>query len=167
MSKPVVHLDETEGFPMGPEGSERFGATVAPLGKALGLTGIGAQLTTVGPGKRAYPFHNHLGNDELFVILEGEGVYRFGDQEIPVRAGSVCGAPKGGPETAHQLRNTGATPLRYIAVSTMQDPDICEYPDSGKFAAFAIAPGKGFQDAHLRFIGRLEDGRGYWEGEEA
>ncbi|MDV7144989.1 cupin domain-containing protein [Tropicimonas sp. TH_r6] len=168
MSRPVVHLEEAQGFPMGPgDGSDRFGATVAPLGTALGLTGLGAMQTTVDAGKRAFPFHNHLGNDELFVILEGEGTYRFGTEEIPVRAGSVCGAPKGGPETAHQLINTGAGPLRYLAISTMQDPDICEYPDSGKFAAFAIAPGAGFQDAHLRFVGRLEDGRGYWEGEEA
>ncbi|NDR55816.1 cupin domain-containing protein [Aliiruegeria sabulilitoris] len=166
MSGPVIHIDETEDFPVGPqEPSERFGATVSPLARALGLSGLGAMLTEVAPGKRAFPFHNHLGNDELFVILEGEGIYRFGEQEFPVRVGSVCGAPRGGPETAHQLINTGAGPLRYVAVSTMQDPDICEYPDSGKFSAFAVAPGPDFQDAHLRFVGRREDGLNYWEGE--
>ena len=166
MKTPVLHIDEAGGFPMGPvDGSDRFGATVAPMGAALGLTGLGAMLTTVEPGKRAFPFHNHLGNDEMFVVLEGEGLYRFGEGEYPVRAGSVCGAPKGGPETAHQLINTGTGPLRYLGISTTQDPDIAEYPDSGKFAAFAVAPGPDFQNAHLRFVGRRSDSRNYWEGE--
>lgn len=167
MTTPVLHSDELDDFPTGPEGgSERFGARVAPMGKALGLGLLGAMLTRVAPGKRAFPFHNHLGNDELFVILEGEGIYRIGDAEISVRAGSVCGAPKGGPETAHQLVNTGQETLTYVAVSTTRDPDVCEYPESGKFSAFAISPGTDFQNAHLRFVGRLEDGRNYWEGEK-
>jgi uncharacterized cupin superfamily protein len=42
------------------------------------MAGLGAMFVTVAPGKRAFPFHNHLGNDEMFVILEGEGTFRFG-----------------------------------------------------------------------------------------
>ena len=155
-----------QGFPMAPEGgSDRFGATVARVGEPLGLKGLGAMFVTVEPGKRAYPFHNHLGNDEMFVILEGEGTYRYGDGEHPVQAGDVCGAPRGGPDTAHQLINTGSSTLKYIGISTSNDPDVAEYPDSGKFAAMAIAPGKDFMHAHLKVIARREDGRDYWEGE--
>ena len=164
--QPVVHIDELDGFATGPQApSEAFGAMVAPLGQTLGLSGLGAMFTTVDPGKRAFPFHNHLGNDELFVILEGQGTYRFGDGEYAVRAGSVCGAPRGGTRTAHQLINTGDVPLRYVAVSTMRDPDVAEYPDSGKFAAFAMGDATEFRNAHLRFVGRREDSRNYWEGE--
>lgn len=167
MSGFVRHVDELSGFPMAPRGgSERFGATVASFGREIGLEGLGVMLTTVEPGKRAFPFHNHLGNDEMFVILEGEGVYRIGADEVAVRAGSVCGAPRGGPDRAHQLINTGDVPLRYLGISTANDPDIVEYPDSGKFAAIAVAPGRSFMEAHLRVVARREDGRDYWDGED-
>ena len=92
MAEPVAHIDDLKGFPMAPEGgSERFGCTVSPVGAALGLTGLGLMVTTVQPGMRAFPFHNHLGNDEAFVILEGEGTYRFGETDYAVRAGSITG----------------------------------------------------------------------------
>ena len=166
--QPVVSVADLEGFPMGPEGgSDRMGAKlIGQMGDALGLTGLGLTYTVVEPGKRAFPFHNHLGNDEAFVILDGAGLYRFGTGEYPVKPGDVCGAPKGGPDRAHQLINTGDTDLRYIGISTRQDPDVVEYPDSGKFAAVAIAPGAHFMAAHLRFVGRVEETRNYWEGEE-
>ncbi|MEM7526565.1 MAG: cupin domain-containing protein [Pseudomonadota bacterium] len=165
-TKPVVRLSEAASFPMAPEGgSGRFAAMIAPLGKTLGLTKLGAMMTVVEPGKRAFPFHNHLANDELFVILDGRGEVRLGDAVHAVEAGDIIGCPRGGPETAHQIVNTGDVPLRYLGVSSWQDPDVVEYPDSGKFATIAISPGQDFFSAHLNFVGRREDGRDYWEGE--
>lgn len=166
MTRPVITLSDAQAIPMQPDApSERFGAMVAPLGDSLGLTGLGAMLVSVEPGKRAFPFHSHVGNDEMFVIIEGEGTYRFGDAEHPIKQGDVCAAPKGGPETAHQIINTGTGPLKYLGLSTRSDPDIVEYPDSGKVAAMAIWPGKSFFDAHFKQVIRPEDGRDYWEGE--
>jgi len=166
MTDPVTTLAEAPAFPMRPERpSDRFGAMIAPLSEALGLEALGAMMVTVEPGRRAFPFHNHLGNDEMFVILEGEGTYRLGDAEHPVKAGDVCAAPRGGPDTAHQLINTGSATLRYLGISTRDDPDVVEYPDSGKFAAMAIAPGPNFFEAHLRFVGRREGTADYWDGE--
>ncbi len=167
MSTPVFNTKDVEGFPMAPEsGSDKFGCEVTPIGKQVGLRGLGMMLTQVAPGKKAFPFHNHLGNDEAFVILEGEGTYRLGEKAYPVVAGDVCGAPRGGPETAHQLINTGDTTLKYIGISTMRDPEVVEYPDSGKFAAIAVKPGADFVSAHLRFVGRQEDAKDYWDGED-
>ncbi len=165
MTSPVVKLDEAQAFSNAPEDSDRFGAKIAPLSDSLGMSGLGAMFVTVEPGRRAFPFHNHLGNDEMFVILEGEGTYRFGSEEYPVRAGDVCAAPIGGPDTAHQLINTGNGALRYLGISTLNDPDIAEYPDSGKFAALGIAPGPSFLEAHIKHIGKREDALGYWDGE--
>ncbi|MEM7499475.1 MAG: cupin domain-containing protein [Pseudomonadota bacterium] len=165
-AKPVVPLAEAAGFPLSPPGgSERFGATVAPLGKALGLSRLGAMVCTIEPGKAAFPFHNHLANDELFVILEGAGEVRIGDTVHPVKVGDLIGCPRGGPDTAHQIVNTGDVALRYLGVSSAQDPDVVEYPDSGKFSTIAIAPGQDFFTAHLNFVGKRADGRDYWEGE--
>ena len=166
MTIPVVNMFDADAFENQPEGSTRFGSRIAPLTDALGMSGIGAMFVTVQPGRRAFPFHNHLGNDEMFVILEGEGTYRFGDQDFPVRAGDVCAAPRGGQDAAHQIINSGDKPLKYLGVSTQNDPDVVEYPDSGKFAAIAIAPGASFFQAHLKHIGRREDSRDYFEGED-
>ena len=165
MTSPIVNFRDAPAIDNSPGAEARFGAMIAPLSAALGLVGLGAMFVSVAPGKRAFPFHNHLGNDEMFVILEGEGTYRFGDAEYAVAAGSICAAPRGGPETAHQLINTGSKTLKYIGISTSNDPDIAEYPDSGKFAAMAIAPGPDFMHAHLKVVARREDGRDYWEGE--
>ncbi len=165
MTGRVVNAFEASAFSNAPEGSSRFGAKIAPLSDALGMSGLGAMVVTVEPGKSAFPFHNHLGNDEMFVILEGKGTYRFGPEKFPVKVGDICAAPRGGPDTAHQLVNSGDGPLRYMGISTMNDPDIAEYPDSGKFAAIGIAPGTSFLDAHIKYVGKREDAHGYWDGE--
>lgn len=164
---PVVRLADLELIQRGPDRpSTRFGAALNSFGTRLGMGDLGLMYVTVEPGKRAFPFHNHLGNDEAFVILEGSGIYRFGAGEHPVQAGDVCLAPRGGPDTAHQLINTGTDTLRYVGISTTHDPDIAEYPDSGKFAAIGIAPGTSFMQAHLLHVGKREDGRGYWDEED-
>ncbi len=165
MEKPVASINPAGEFDIGPEGSSVFAGKIQTIGQKLGLSGLGCMHIAVQPGKRAFPFHNHLGNDEMFVILEGSGTYRYGDTEFPVSAGDVCGAPRGGPDTAHQLINDGAIPLRYLAISTQNDPDVVEYPDSGKFAALAIRPGPSFMQAHLKFIGRAGDSLDYYDGE--
>ena len=116
---------------------EKFTAKIGSFGKMLGLEKLGCMLTVVPPGKAAFPFHVHHANDEMFVILAGNGEYRFGDKTYPIKAGSVLGAPAGGQDTAHQIINTGTVPLRYYAISTMSVADVCEYPDSGKFGVFS------------------------------
>lgn len=165
MSKPLVNLDQlTQSRRL--EHGERFGATVYPIGPSLGAKKLGYNLTVVDPGKRAFPFHCHHANEEMFFVLEGEGELRFGPETFPVRAGDVIGCPPGGPDRAHQLVNTGAGPLRYLAVSTTIDTDIFQYPDSGKFGAVGgRLPGTRPHEA--TFSGFFpEDGRkDYWDGE--
>lgn len=166
MTTPVINIHDAPSFPNAPEGSTRFGSVMAPLGNAVGAKKLGAMYMQVDPGRRAFPFHNHHANEEMFVILEGEGTYRFGAEEYAIRAGSICAAPAGGPDTAHQIINTGNVVLKYISISTMIDPEVCEYPDSGKFAAIAIGEGNDFVHAHLKSLHRAKDTLGYFDGEE-
>ena len=133
------------------------------LGGRLGLTALGLGYSEVPPGKSGCPFHNHHAEDELFVILEGEGTYRFGTERVTVRAGHILGAPRGGPETAHQLINTGHGPLRYLSISSKASVDICEYPDSGKFLAKYRDPATGEQRFDQMVSER--DNVDYWQGE--
>jgi len=166
MPEPVVRIADEPPVDFAPPQSERFGAQLRHVGTRLGIPGLGCRHIELAPGKRAFPYHNHLGNDEIFVILAGSGTYRFGSNEYPIRAGDICGAPRGGTETAHQIINSGAEPLAYLAISTVQDPDICEYPDSRKFAAFAKGQGRDFATAYFRYVGREDTALEYFDGED-
>lgn len=163
---PVIHLDDVEAFENAPKGSTRFGSRMARFAPQIGARELGGIYMQVEPGKRAFPFHNHLGNEEMFIILEGEGIYRYGEQEFPIRGGSVCSAPRGGKDTAHQIINTGGVTLKYISISTKHDPDVVEYPDSGKFGAYVLGEGRQFPDQYLRSLHRTEETLGYFDGEE-
>jgi uncharacterized cupin superfamily protein len=142
---------------------EFYGGSGASFGAMIGLTQLGLSYNIVPQGKSGCPFHNHHVEDEAFVILAGSGEYRFGERRIAVSTGDVLGAPAGGPETAHQLINSGAVPLVYIALSTMAKTEICEYPDSGKFMAKTR-----IGDAMVKrfsFVGRGDAEVDYWDGE--
>jgi len=142
---------------------EFYGGSDTSFGALLGLQQLGLSYNVVQPGKSGCPFHNHHVEEEAFIILSGNGDYRFGDRRMAVKAGDVLGAPAGGPETAHQLINTGAVPLVYIGLSTMAKTEICEYPDSGKFMA-KTRVGEAMVK-RFSFVGREDAAIDYWDGE--
>jgi len=161
---PIVNIDDLAAHRELRHG-DRFEATLSPVGARIGARKLGYNVTTVAPGKRAFPFHNHHVNEELFFVLEGEGTLRYGDQTFPVRKGDFVCCNAGGP--AHQFVNSGTAPLRYIAVSTMIDCDVWHYPDSGKFGVIAGRE-PGTPPTQATFPARfIADGPGvdYWDGE--
>lgn len=165
MSKPVVNIADLD-MKASSHGS-RFACEAGRIGGVTGMRDLGAQYVVVPPGKSGFPFHAHHNNEEMFIILEGTADYRLGDQIYPVGAGDVLAAPAGGAETAHQLINTGKTDLRYFAISTRHDPDILEYPDSGKYmVASGIPAGGGMMGAKFVLRGRDKPLLGYWDGED-
>ncbi len=140
-----------------------FEARVASLADRLGATAIGANATTVPPGKAAFPFHHHHANEEHFFIVRGTGTLRFGDASHPVKPGDYIVTPAGGSELAHQLVNTGGEDLVYLALSTTTVPEVVGYPDSAKtgVATVPVAAGR-------RFLveDRLRDTKTYWDDED-
>jgi uncharacterized cupin superfamily protein len=147
MSRPVMNLQDLE-FTREIRHGEKFAARIAPVGAKLGAKKLGYNVTSVPPGKAAFPYHNHHANEELFFILEGEGTLRFGKQELALRSGDFVCCPPGGVEAAHQIINTGKGELRYIALSTALDTDIFQYPDSGKVGLVGgRPPGQPIQEA--------------------
>lgn len=162
-ASPVINLDEV---PLQQRGNGKsFEAEVGSFGPAIGSTGIGCMLHVVQPGKRAFPRHAHHQIHELFIVLEGEGTYRFGEKEFPVKAGDVCAAPAGGPETAHQLVNSSDVPLKYLGISTRAETEVVEYPDSEKFAVVSRFDWSTMSGG-IRFIGRTKNSLDYFDGEE-
>lgn len=161
---PFVHLDDLELHEEAH--GERFASANASIGAQLGLKGLGCRLSEVPPGKTAWPRHAHLANDELVLILAGNGRLRYGNAEYAVAAGDLLAFPGGDPAAAHQIVNDGDLPLRYLCVSTQQAPDIAIYPDSGKFFVVAgSAPGGDKAARTFAHVGRLADAVDYWADE--
>ncbi len=172
MSKPILNISDIELYPrpdsFAATGSaaERFDARMGFIGPRLGAQKLGYNITAVPPGKRAFPFHNHRVNEEMFFILKGEGEVRIGDAVHPLRSGDIVACPAGGKETAHQIINTGTVELKYLAVSTNLSPELAEYPDSGKFGVIAdFEVGPDGEPRGFIFVGREELSLDYWDGE--
>jgi uncharacterized cupin superfamily protein len=172
MTRPIVNIADVELVPRPAEhlppgaAAQVFEARTARISRSLGARQLGYNITAVPPGKAAYPFHSHRVNEELFFVLEGRGVVRIGDDEHPVRVGDLIACPAGGPETAHQIRNTGPGELRYLAISTELSPEICDYPDSGKFGVYAeLDPAPDGKPQFFYFMGREASAVDYWDGE--
>ncbi len=165
-TKPVLNIDDVELMDFGNGG--KFAAKLGRFGPALGAKNLGCMLTIVPPGKRAFPHHAHLTDDEMMFILEGQADYRFGEETYPVKAGDVLGAPPGGAEVAHQLINTGDTDLKYLAFSTNGNSMAVVYPDSNKFMVAADIPDDGMPfNAKFRHLGTIGEGVAeYFDGEE-
>lgn len=143
---------------------EHFEYTMAELGESLGAQAIGANLTTVPPGKAAFPLHHHHANEEHFFILSGSGVLRVGAERFDVKPQDYIVNLPGGPETAHQLVNTGSEDLVYLAISTALLPEVVGYPESGKTgvrASFASTP-----EARFLVPDESKNTVDYWDGED-
>jgi uncharacterized cupin superfamily protein len=165
MTRPIVNIADV---PLRDGGNgKNFSAKLGRIGALVGAQKLGCMLHIVAAGEKAFPRHAHHVNEEMFFVVSGEGTYRVGEESYPIRAGDIISARPGDASTAHQIVNSSAAELRYLAFSTRHDPDLVEYPDSNKFAvASMVPPGGGMLGAKLLYIGRREGSLGYFDGEE-
>jgi uncharacterized cupin superfamily protein len=159
MSKPFINLHDVEFDDIEENGF--YTSKRARFSAAIGARKLGYNLTELPPGKSQCPFHSHRAEEEMFLILEGEGELRVGDQRYPIRKHDVIACPTGGPESAHQIINTGTTTMRYLSLSTVAEVEVCEYPDSNKIGVFADTPG----GPGLRGLHRHAAAVDYYDGE--
>lgn len=107
-------------------------AVARMLSKPLGARGIALNRADLDPGGEAAPPHCHSHEEELFVVLSGDGVLLLGAEEErhPVRAGSVVGRPAG-TGVAHAFR-AGEQGMAMLMFSDKHPGDMAYYPRSGK-----------------------------------
>lgn len=145
----VIALDAVE-----PDRLERTRArlTLRQLGDAAGSVRIGLNEVAIDAGAEGWPPHCHSAEEEILVILDGNGTLRLGAEEVPVRSGHVIGRPPG-TAIAHSFV-AGDGGLRMLAFGTREPNDIAYYPRSNKVYFRGI-----------RVMCRVEK-LSYWDGEE-
>jgi len=149
--KIVINIDDVPLVDRG--NGKQFAVKWGRVASLVGLNGLGCAVHVVPPGKKAFPFHRHHVQDELFFVVSGEGEYRFGEKILPVRSGDIVAAPAG--TEAHQLINTGSDDLRYLGISTAGGVDVVDYPDSNKIAVAAGIKNADFKTATYVGLGRI------------
>lgn len=125
--------------------------TIRPLGRTGGAKRTGLNHVTIAPGAEGWPPHCHSAEEEIFIVLGGEGFFRLGEEERPVGRGHLISCPAGNG-VAHSWR-AGGQGLTYLAYGTREANDIAYYPRSRKISLRGIG-----------VIGRLEQAD-YWDGE--
>ncbi len=122
-----------------PRSQPGFRALRARLGRQAGAERLGLSLWELPPGEAAYPYHYHLGEEELLIVLEGRPSVRTPSGWRDLDAGEVVAFLRG-EAGGHQILNRTEQTIRLLAISTSGDPDIVIYPDSGKLGAFERLP---------------------------
>jgi uncharacterized cupin superfamily protein len=136
-----------------------FRSLRARLGRQAGTEKLGLSLFELPPGEAAYPYHWHLAEEELVVVVEGRPSLRTPDGWQLLATGDVVAFPVG-ERGAHQIVNYSDSTVRFLAFSNQQ-PDISIYPDSGKIGAFE----RRAQGGGLYRVFRDRDAVTYWDGE--
>lgn len=128
----VVNIDEVPEFER--LVGEHWGGAFKVLTPAMRPGGgkLGVNCMRVPPGHAAVPFHSHRREDEVFYVLSGRGVLRYGDEPLRELVAGDCASCPAGTGHAHQLGNPFDEELVYLAIGCHDPDEICEYPDNGK-----------------------------------
>ena len=133
------------------------GRRVRYLAREAGAQRTGLRHAEVYPGRLSNPPHCHSLEDEIFVVLEGEGDLLLwendGVTEEPVRPGAVVARPAG-TGVAHAFR-AGEGGLTVLMYGAREPGEICFYPRSGKVYF-----------SGLGLVARLGEPLDYWDGED-
>jgi len=130
----IVNLEEVEGD---------YGGLVKHLGREAGATRTGLNWISLPPQEEGSPPHCHSAEEELFVVLDGEGTLELWappkageaaatepQETHALRRGHVVSRPAG-TRISHSFR-TADSSLTYLAYGTREPNDIAWYPRSNK-----------------------------------
>jgi uncharacterized cupin superfamily protein len=150
----IVNVADVESF-------ERIMTTIGRrirlLGEAAGSKRTGLRHCEVLPGMLNMPPHCHSTEEEIFVVLEGDGQLLLWEDdgviEHAVRKGSTVARPPG-TGIAHAFRG-GESGMTLLMYGTREPGEVCYYPRSGKVFFTGLG-----------LIARLGEQLDYWDGED-
>jgi uncharacterized cupin superfamily protein len=132
------------------------------LGNAAGTDQLGCSLYELPPGKKSWPYHYHTANEEAMYVLAGEGQIRTPDGAQSVSEGTFISFPAD-ESGGHRVINDSDDVLRYLAVSTMNEPDVTLYPDKEMFGVYVGSPPGGREDRSFEGYFPINAEREYWD----
>jgi uncharacterized cupin superfamily protein len=141
-----------------------FGATIRNLGVALGSRTTGMRHAAIAPGRINAPPHTHNAEEEMFVVLDGDGALVLYDldgavtAEHPVRSGHVIARPAA-TGVAHTFR-AGEGGMTVLSYGERRGEDVAWYPRSSKLALRGFS-GSGTLGGIVVKVERAE----FWDGE--
>jgi uncharacterized cupin superfamily protein len=98
------------------------------LGKELGLTDYGVNLTTLEPGAESALRHWHKFEDEFIFVVSGELTLITDAGEQVLTPGQCAGFPKSVAD-GHHLVNRSNAPATYLEVGSKHPEEVATYPD--------------------------------------
>ena len=118
---------------------------------------VGMLIESPAPGRRLWPKHYHMVEEEHALILEGEVTLLLGDERYPMKSGDYVCFPAG-QTVGHSFLNSGSGPCSYLMIGEGSRHDVCVYPDSNKLAVNALRVRESIFDMAAL--------RNYWDGEQ-
>ena len=88
------------------------------------------QIRRLPPGASVCPFHLHLAQWKMFVVMSGTGTVRTSEARTEVKPGDVFFHPPGAP---HQLTNTGSADVEVLIIADNPPMAGGYFPDSNKW----------------------------------
>ena len=119
---------------------ERFGVRFRELGEFGGGKHVGVCLEELAPGKRTYPAHYHMLEDEHVFILEGRLTLRLGERRFEMGPGQYVCFPAG-QKVGHTLENQTDAPCRYLIVGERNPAEVVVYTDTERVGVRLLGEG--------------------------
>jgi uncharacterized cupin superfamily protein len=146
--KPAFEYDDTD-----PDG---YHAGMDRFGPKIGASKLGASVYELPPGQALCPYH-YESDEEWIIVLEGSVSVRHPDGIDVLEPGDTAAFPIG-PSGAHKVFNDSDETVRFIMLSTKEDPAYAVYPDSNKIGYW-----NGDRSQHV--LVRLGENLEYYDGE--
>jgi uncharacterized cupin superfamily protein len=139
-----------------PEDPEGYHAGMDRFGPKIGASRIGASVYELPPGQALCPYH-YESDEEWIVVLEGQVSVRHPDGTDVLTSGDTA-AFEAGPAGAHKVFNDSGETVRFIMLSTKDEPAFAIYPDSNKIGIWT-----GRREEHT--LVRMGENLDYYDGE--
>lgn len=128
----ILNLFDTSGFESSSRShNSKYRGSFKEISETFKAKNLGFHIRIMEAKTFSYPYHWHSGEEELFIVLEGEATVRCNGEFHKVKEGNLIYYGTG-PESVHQMYNHTDRPFKFLALSNVDHNEKCYYPDSKK-----------------------------------